>query len=239
MKAIIKEIFISTQGEGPYIGEKQLFIRFCGCNLCCTYCDTDFNQDNENMTFTAEELAQKIKTFKGYDHIHSISLTGGEPLLWSEFLKEFLLKVNKPIYLETNATNAEEMGKLYDYVDFISADIKLPSSSGLENSFELHEQFFKIIREKTIDCVVSQNYNCQRPNIFAKIVFDENITDEEIIKSTELAKKYDLPLIIQPKMDGMKLNIKTSVIEEIFNRFLERYQHVRLIPQVHKFLNIQ
>ena len=40
--ANIKEIFLSIQGEGPYIGYRQVFIRFCGCNLDCQYCDTDF-----------------------------------------------------------------------------------------------------------------------------------------------------------------------------------------------------
>lgn len=239
MKANVKEIFISVQGEGPFIGEKQMFIRFCGCNLCCNYCDTDFNAETDVMQFSPEELAEKVLSFEGYESIHSISLTGGEPLLWADFLKRFILCIDKPIYLETNATNTDEMSKLYDYVDFISADIKLPSSSGLENSFELHENFFKAIREKTIDCVVAENMNCERPKIFAKIVFDEKITDDEIVKCTELAKKYDIPLIIQPKMDGMTLNLKTSTMEEVFDKFLQRYKNVRLIPQVHKFLNLQ
>jgi len=41
--ANLSEIFSSIQGEGPYIGCKQIFIRFSDCNLDCDYCDTDFN----------------------------------------------------------------------------------------------------------------------------------------------------------------------------------------------------
>jgi len=43
-KANILEIFSSIQGEGIYIGYRQLFIRFSGCNLGCKYCDTDFSE---------------------------------------------------------------------------------------------------------------------------------------------------------------------------------------------------
>lgn len=84
MKTKINEIFSSIQGEGPVVGYKQLFIRFCGCNLKCEYCDTEFLQGEE---YTAQELYEKVS--KEYDlrSFHSVSLTGGEPLLHAEFLK--------------------------------------------------------------------------------------------------------------------------------------------------------
>ena len=87
MKTRINEIFASIQGEGPVVGYKQLFIRFCGCNLNCEYCDTEFSNGED---FTPQELAQKITSEYDLKSFHSISLTGGEPLLSVEFLKEFL-----------------------------------------------------------------------------------------------------------------------------------------------------
>ena len=51
----VKEIFTSIQGEGPFVGYKQLFIRLCGCNLNCKYCDTDFSSENAK-NYTLEEL---------------------------------------------------------------------------------------------------------------------------------------------------------------------------------------
>ena len=85
----IKEIFESIQGEGPYIGCKQIFVRFCNCNLKCNYCDTEFAPDEYFEEFTPQELAAYLKKFD-LKTIHSVSLTGGEPLLAVDFLKKFL-----------------------------------------------------------------------------------------------------------------------------------------------------
>ena len=78
----VKEIFSSVQGEGPLVGYKQLFIRLCGCNWDCKYCDTDYDIEN-SKEYTADELSEICA--KNID-CHSVSLTGGEPLLNVEFI---------------------------------------------------------------------------------------------------------------------------------------------------------
>ena len=50
----IKEIFTSIQGEGLYVGEKQIFVRFCKCNLACRYCDTDFSLKKKKKYLDSE-----------------------------------------------------------------------------------------------------------------------------------------------------------------------------------------
>jgi 7-carboxy-7-deazaguanine synthase len=228
-KTKIKEIFTSIQGEGPHIGVKQLFIRFCDCNLNCDYCDTNANEDY--IELTPEELKKEIENFD-LKSIHSISLTGGEPLIWADFLLEFLpyLKLmknafNGKIYLETNSTLKDNLEKIIDYIDIISADIKLPSSSGIESSFAIHDEFFK----------VAKKYNKE---IFAKIVFDENILTDEISHCLKLAEKYNLPLILQPKSIEDKVSVDKDKIFEVFNKFLAHYPNTKVIPQVHKFLGV-
>lgn len=227
--AKIMEIFTSIQGEGPYVGVKQLFIRFCGCNLNCDYCDTNNDIPSEDcLEFTPEELKGNIENFR-LKSLHSISLTGGEPLLWADFLIEFLpiLKdsFKGKIYLETNSTLKDNLEKIIEYVDIISADIKLPSASGIENSFAEHDEFFKVARK----------YDKE---IFAKIVFDENILDDEISHCLKLAEKYNLPLILQPKTVGDKVSLDKEKIFEVFNKFLSVQPNTRIIPQVHKFLGV-
>lgn len=222
--ARIKEVFASIQGEGPYIGAKQLFIRFCDCNLRCHYCDTDFEGESEE--YTPEKLMEMIEQFD-LNTIYSVSLTGGEPLLSVNFLEKILPILKEHhlrIYLETNATLPEELSRIINYIDVIAADIKLESATGMMSSFDLHDMFFEV---------------CKGHECFAKIVFDENITDEEIDKCVELAEKYHLLLILQPKMQDDQMAVTSVFAVTILDKFLKKYNKVRLIPQVHKFLSVR
>lgn len=216
----IKEIFESIQGEGPCVGVNQLFIRFSKCNLNCNYCDTEFRNDLKE--FSVDELLSEVNK---HQNIHSISLTGGEPLCDTDFLYEFLQKTDKKIYLETNGTLYEQLSLIIDKVDIISMDIKLPSISNGNDYFYAHEEFIKIAKNAK--------------ELFAKVVFDENITDDEIIKTAELAQKYGVILVLQPKMNGNYLATSTEFINETYYKFISVYDYVRLIPQVHKFLNVR
>jgi len=217
-KAKIKEIFTSIQGEGIYTGEKHLFIRFCRCNLNCNYCDTDF-LGNDALLYSTDELYEKIKD----TNYSAISFTGGEPLIEVEFLKDFLQKyknkLNKKIYLETNGTMYKELSEIIDFIDVVSMDIKLKSATKEENKFLNNEKFIDIAHTK---------------ELFIKVVFDNNIENDEIIKTATLAKKYNTTIILQPKMP-MEPDIE---LINIFDRFFDKYQNIRLIPQIHKFLNL-
>jgi len=243
-KAKIKEIFSSIQGEGLYIGTQQLFVRFCACNLRCDYCDTaflptDINDKKSYFEFTPQELVEYINTNYDLSTISFISLTGGEPLIWGDFLAEFLPLLKAKFYLETNATIVDNLDRILPYIEVISADIKLPSCSGVHNSFELHDSFFHKIKNYKVDCAVTRQYDCDGKKIFAKIVFDDNITDYEIEKSMQLAQKYGLEVILQPRMLGEDTYIDVPMVLDVFNRFRQKYSNVRLIPQVHKFLKIE
>lgn len=225
--AKIKEMFVSTQGEGPYIGYKQLFIRFCSCNLACKFCDTDFKPDKNIKEVSITDLLEFISREFNLSEIHSISYTGGEPLLHVEFLKDFLPLFKHTHYLETNATLENNLSQIINHINIISADIKLPSATGISGTFEKHDKFFQVAR---------QNSNIE---LFAKVVFDENITEEEIREMTNLAKKHALLLILQPKTSIDGLLPPLYIIENIFDKCLKHHKNTRLIPQVHKFLDIK
>ncbi len=243
-KAKIREMFESIQGEGPCIGSKQIFVRFCACNLRCYYCDTDYmpkdiNDKSSYFEFSPKELAQYLSETFDLDTIHSISLTGGEPLIWSDFLSKFMPLLNVKYYLETNATISENIEQVLQYTDIIAADIKLPSCSGIIDSFEKHDKFFDVVRKSRVSCAIEKEFNCDNKNIFAKIVFDENITKEEIEKSVALAKKYDFEIVLQPRMLDDKMTVSSKLLMSVFEKFVKLYKNTRLIPQVHKFINVE
>jgi organic radical activating enzyme len=215
----VKEIFSSIQGEGPYVGYKQLFIRFCGCNLNCSYCDTDFEQE-DSEEYSLDDI---LKIIEDNSDCHSLSLTGGEPLLQKDFIKELGKTAKLPLYLETNGTLYENLEEVIDYIDYISMDIKLPSSTSLPPMWDKHEKFIKSSLKK---------------DLFVKVVFDKNITDFEIHKITDLCEKYNIELILQPMMQGKILSIDSEFMTNILNKCLKKYKKVRLIPQVHKFIDV-
>ena len=217
--AKIKEIFTSIQGEGPFVGYKQVFVRFCKCNLNCSYCDTDFSY-NLATEYSAKELANIINT---HTDCHSVSLTGGEPLTEYSFLEELLPLVDLPVYLETNTTLYKNLDSIIKFVDFVSADIKLPSTTKLSPMWDCHDKFFKIASQKVL---------------FTKVVFDKNITEDEIKLTSELAKKYNIELILQPKMNANNISVPSEFIIDTLNEFLKYHSKCRVIPQTHKFLNV-
>lgn len=222
MKTIkVKEIFESIQGEGPYVGYKQLFVRLCNCNLKCNYCDTDFLSNNDYTEYCVSDLACKINS---YQNIHSVSFTGGEPLLSTDFLKDLFPLINKRIYLETNATLADKFLEVKPFIDIVSADIKLESATGIKGTFEFHDKFFEV---------------CRGVETFAKIVFNRDITDEEIKKTAKMAQKYSIELILQPEMYESSMLVDIDFAVEVLNKFLLLYPDIRFIPQVHKFLNVR
>ena len=220
IRTCVKEIFTSIQGEGPYVGYKQLFIRFCKCNLTCNFCDTDFLADEKTKNYTPEELVTTTKELN-LTNIHSISLTGGEPLLETAFLNRFLPLVNQKIYLETNGTLPEKLLEIIDLVDII-----LQSATNGPDFFEKHKRFIKIAEANDKD-------------IFVKAVFDETISDEEIETVIDIVKDYDIELILQPLMIGNSMKIPPQKLIEIFDKFVEKYPKTRIIPQSHKFINVE
>ena len=76
----INDIFYSLQGEGRHTGRAAIFIRFSGCNLACSFCDTDFSDYRE---MTDEQIVEEVlKMVPDKDGEYPmIVLTGGEPTL--------------------------------------------------------------------------------------------------------------------------------------------------------------
>lgn len=94
----INEIFYSLQGEGFHTGTPAVFIRFSGCNLKCSFCDT---QHEEGKWMSDEEILAEVDKYPA----STVILTGGEPSLWIDtHFVDTLHQAGKYICIETNGT---------------------------------------------------------------------------------------------------------------------------------------
>lgn len=128
----VAERFVSINGEGRRAGELAVFIRFAGCNLRCSYCDTAWawGYDAPAEEMTAAEILAYIRDCG----VRNVTLTGGEPLSQPgiiELLRE-LADYNKiSVEIETNGSvDVSEVCRLADR-PLLTMDYKLPDS-GME-----------------------------------------------------------------------------------------------------------
>jgi len=100
----ITEIFSSIQGEGLRKGEPTLFIRFSGCNLKCSFCDTKYAW-KDGQPYSAAQVLAEVRKIRQSFPARWVCLTGGEPLLQDiAELTHTLKKEGLKIQIETNAT---------------------------------------------------------------------------------------------------------------------------------------
>ena len=98
----IAELFYSIQGESSYAGYPCFFIRFAGCNLRCTYCDTRYAYEGEHQSYPISHILSELEQYPGV----LVEITGGEPLLQKGVypLFEQLLAAKRRVLLETNGS---------------------------------------------------------------------------------------------------------------------------------------
>lgn len=217
-KGKITEVFESVQGEGIYIGEEQIFVRFFGCNLECKYCDTKLDSFKE---YEPQELLNEINLHRNGQH--SIAFTGGEPLLQKDFLKEALKLTSGEgftNYLETNGTLPEALEEVIEHVHIVAMDMKLPSSTWLSSFWEEHRRFLKI---------------ASRKEVFLKAIICETTEEDDFRECVKLIKEINKSavLVLQPN-DFDRL---ARVIEKLKKfKSISRKENVTacVIAQMHK-----
>ncbi|HNQ50577.1 MAG TPA: 7-carboxy-7-deazaguanine synthase QueE [Candidatus Omnitrophota bacterium] len=223
MKAKIAEIFDSIQGEGLYLGERHVFVRFFGCNLQCRYCDTPLVNFTE---YDPPALLEEVKKFRRPNGV--ISLTGGEPLVQKDFLKEFLplaQKNNYKIYLDTNGTLPEALAEVIDSLNVVAMDVKLPGSTGLGPFWDKHCAFLKVAQKK---------------DVFVKAVICETTQDADIHALICMVEDSHqaVSLVIQPDNSADPDALKTK-IEKYVSWCTSEGIATCYIPQMHKMMGIR
>jgi 7-carboxy-7-deazaguanine synthase len=223
MKGKITEIFLSIQGEGLYVGERQIFVRLADCNLDCRFCDTRTETFRE---YEPQVLLGELNCYR--NNYRCVSFTGGEPLMQKDFLKELLALTRKAgfkNYLETNGTLPEALAEVIDDVDIVAMDFKLPSSSGTESFWPRHREFLKI--------------GC-RKELFVKAVICGSTLESDLRVAVKLIKEVNPGVILVLQPDS---SVDYLEIEEKIKRFkdicITENVAACIIPQIHKLVGVK
>ena len=177
----VAEKFVSINGESRRAGELAVFIRFTGCNLNCTYCDTAWAipADAPHEEMSQQELIEYIKE----TGIDNVTLTGGEPLLQPEIenLVIDIISLNKRVEIETNgAVSIRSMKEMADKLNLrdelsITLDYKCPGS-GMED-FMLMENYDDLREFDTVKFVVSDRADLDKAR---EVIGEYNLIDRKI-----------------------------------------------------------
>ena len=194
----IIEIFTSIQGESSYAGRPCFFIRLAGCNLNCSYCDTEFAKSAE----VGEEVALSEIIEKAKDaNVATVEITGGEPLLQREVpeLCQGLIDAGFRVLIETNGSMS--ISQLPQEVIKI-VDCKCPSSG--ESEMMDFANFAELKYDDEVKFVVANredyDYACRVIDKYALISRIDNIlispVCSEHFSAAELAE-----WILEDKLD--------------------------------------
>jgi organic radical activating enzyme len=176
------EIFESYQGEGPYVGAPQIFVRMGGCHLRCAYCDTPESWTTEgSATWEAPALIEELHR-RSAGRFHSISVTGGEPLLQADFLAEVLARKPLPVHLDTSGMLPHRLERIIDFIDVVAMDIKLPSCPGTRADWDEIERTMAV---------------ASRREAFVKVVLTRDSTESEIERVARIVRP-GVPVFLQP-----------------------------------------
>lgn len=244
--AHVAEIFSSFQGEGPLVGVRQVFVRLCGCVLTCRYCDTaeartdnpvcriearpGSNQwDEVPNPLTVDDVVEMVAGFTGPVPHHSVSITGGEPLLHPDFLAELLARlkqVGMTTYLDTACCYPQAMAQVAPLVDIVAADYKLPMTMATPIAFDDFAAAWLAIANDR----------------FMKIVLTANVGPEELSEHAQRLAKLDpaAAVVLQPATSVRDIRPPDQrALFGLAEAVARHFPTVRVIPQCHHLLGVK
>lgn len=213
MKYKVVEKFVSINGEGRLSGQLAVFIRFAGCNLDCSYCDTKWanEEDVEYQLMSKEEIYDYIKSTE----VKNVTLTGGEPLIQERMLDllEFLSKdKNILIEIETNGSIfLKKFTSIQDNPPRFTMDYKL-GSSNMEDETIL-ENFNYLKDFDTVKFVVGSREDLEKAK---HIIYEYKLIDKVNVYLSPVFGRIDMDEIVEfmkeNKMDKVILQVQLHKI---------------------------
>ncbi len=203
----VNEIFFSLQGEGREIGRPTVFIRLTGCNLRCSWCDTEYAFYEGKETDVADIITEVEKY-----GIKRVCITGGEPLLQRDEvfkLVRALLAREYEISIETNGSLP--IDGIPDDV-LVSMDWKTPSSGESDKMLESNLRYLKEKDQLKFVIADEEDYR------YAKEFLSKHGHEHE----------PECEIIFQP--------VGGTDIKWLAEKVLEEGLDMRVLPQLHKII---
>ena len=258
-RAPVLEVFASVQGEGIFVGEPQVFVRLFGCPLRCRWCDTPGSWELPAAPRARIAAPGRTRREPGWaepfqvaawvqevelGHARTVSVTGGEPLLWPDFVRELKRALGpRRLHLETAGAHPRALAQVLECVDHVSLDLKLPADldapvpvstgAGAEEVphgpgawARVRARMLALVRGRDAcgKVIVAGGH---APEAYRPLLDDVQ----------ELAP--GLPLVLQPvtPLHGV-LPCDPDTLAALVELALERSLTVRVLPQVHRLLGV-
>jgi 7-carboxy-7-deazaguanine synthase len=248
-RAALIEVFHSIQGEGRFVGEPMAFLRVATCPIRCRYCDTPQSYragatfrveggepaPNPATPVAAAAIVEQV-TARSPFHVPGqpirVSVTGGEPLVFPEFIVEMgeALGDRALLHLETAALDPAALVRVLPSLAHLSADYKLPGTLEDGDPRSAHTACLRAAVE------------CHDLSIDVKLVLVPDLSGEAVDQALDDLVPFAerILLVLQPvtPTGGCTSPLSLGDLARWSQAAAQRGFRYRVIPQTHKQLGV-
>lgn len=255
-RAPLVELFGSVQGEGRHAGRPMAFVRVATCPIRCLYCDTPDSyrapaavavegaddEPNPVGARRAAELVDALCRASQWERADGprlpASLTGGEPLVVPRFAHELgaaLAAMDRALHLETAALDPDALAEVLPVVAHLSADWKLPGTLEAGDFRDQHAACLQLALHRGVP-------------VDAKLVLTPDVPPAAVVDAAAriaglvaAAPAADLVVVLQPVTPFGRVvrGVDPAALPGLAAPFVQRGLPVRVLPQLHKMLEVR
>ncbi|MCI5193500.1 MAG: radical SAM protein [Candidatus Electrothrix sp. AU1_5] len=226
---LVSELFYSIQGESTRAGLPCVFLRLCGCNLRCSYCDSQYTWDEEGRAMDLEQVSAWLKDFPGV----MMEITGGEPLLQEAVypLLQELVTEGREVLLETGGSLPIE--RVPTAVGII-LDLKTPDS-GMANQNHWHN--FAVLEQRQQQRQEQGQEQDQAGSENPDEVKFVLCSPEDVAWAVDIVRQYRLtelvPVLFSPVIDRLSPALLADLLlQEQLPIRLQLQLHTQIWPDI-------